>query len=285
MNMGKGQKFTALLPVALMVMVGSATAARPAHAEPAGSVELGLFGGYDLKHSTNELGNSKDKTQIVQPGAGFGLRLGYHITDHLGLEGEAKYVLSSLKGSGDAANVIGLRAHAMWNFWNDGMFRPFVRVGMGSEMLSTSSSKVADKSDADTANFMGGLGTRIELTEDLGLRLDAIAMTVPGRSAKNVVEGEGWFGLYYFFGKAPRDTDGDGVPDKTDKCPLEKEDKDGFQDDDGCPDPDNDADGLADASDKCPDQAEVKNGLKDDDGCPDGDKDGDGIEDGDDKCP
>ena len=47
------------------------------------------------------------------------------------------------------------------------------------------------------------------------------------------------------------------------------EDKDGFQDEDGCPDPDNDGDGLAGRADKCPNQPETKNGFEDADGCPD----------------
>jgi outer membrane protein OmpA-like peptidoglycan-associated protein len=68
---------------------------------------------------------------------------------------------------------------------------------------------------------------------------------------------------------APVDTDGDGIVDAEDKCPTEPEDKDGFEDDDGCPDNDNDRDGIADADDKCPDQAEVVNGVDDLDGCPD----------------
>src|SRR5262249_35507226 len=36
------------------------------------------------------------------------------------------------------------------------------------------------------------------------------------------------------------DGDRDGVSDKNDACPAEQEDRDGFQDDDGCPDLDND---------------------------------------------
>jgi len=81
------------------------------------------------------------------------------------------------------------------------------------------------------------------------------------------------------------DNDADGVPDATDKCPKEAEDKDGFQDDDGCPDPDNDADGIPDATDKCPKEAEDKDDFQDDDGCPDPDNDGDGVLDANDKCP
>jgi outer membrane protein OmpA-like peptidoglycan-associated protein len=81
------------------------------------------------------------------------------------------------------------------------------------------------------------------------------------------------------------DNDGDGIADADDQCPLEPEDKDGFKDSDGCPEPDNDEDGIPDTSDKCPDQAEDKDGFEDDDGCLDQDNDGDGFADANDKCP
>ncbi|WP_090490685.1 OmpA family protein [Myxococcus virescens] len=68
---------------------------------------------------------------------------------------------------------------------------------------------------------------------------------------------------------APVDTDKDGVVDAEDLCPTEPEDLDGFEDEDGCPDPDNDQDGIPDAVDPCPLEAETINGVKDDDGCPD----------------
>ena len=81
------------------------------------------------------------------------------------------------------------------------------------------------------------------------------------------------------------DNDRDGIPDTEDQCPNEPEDKDGFQDQDGCPDPDNDKDGIPDATDKCPDEPEDKDGFQDEDGCPDDDNDGDGFADAVDKCP
>jgi hypothetical protein len=81
------------------------------------------------------------------------------------------------------------------------------------------------------------------------------------------------------------DRDGDGVIGAADRCPDEPEDKDGFQDSDGCPDPDNDGDGILDAADKCPNEAEDKDGWQDEDGCPDPDNDKDGILDAADKCP
>jgi len=81
------------------------------------------------------------------------------------------------------------------------------------------------------------------------------------------------------------DADGDGILDDVDQCPNEPEDFDGFQDEDGCPDPDNDGDGVLDVNDGCPNDAEDIDGFEDEDGCPDPDNDGDGILDVDDQCP
>ncbi|MCP3098635.1 OmpA family protein [Myxococcus sp. K15C18031901] len=112
--------------------------------------------------------------------------------------------------------------------------------------------------------------------------------------------------------EAPKDRDGDGIVDPLDKCPDQPEDKDGFQDEDGCPDldndndgivdtadkcpneagsmqnmgcPDRDGDGVNDSADKCPDEPEDKDGFQDEDGCPDLDNDADGLADAQDKCP
>jgi outer membrane protein OmpA-like peptidoglycan-associated protein len=113
------------------------------------------------------------------------------------------------------------------------------------------------------------------------------------------------------------DGDGDGFLDKDDPCQDQAEDKDGFEDQDGCPEPDNDKDGVNDTGDKCPliagltdnagcpeeapkdrdgdgivdkndrcgDQAEDYDAFQDDDGCPELDNDKDGIVDTSDKCP
>jgi ASPM-SPD-2-Hydin domain-containing protein/HYDIN/CFA65/VesB family protein len=81
------------------------------------------------------------------------------------------------------------------------------------------------------------------------------------------------------------DSDGDGIIDRLDRCPRDPEDKDGFQDADGCPDLDNDGDGIPDASDQCPNDPEDRDGFEDADGCPDPDNDRDGIPDTRDRCP
>ncbi len=81
-----------------------------------------------------------------------------------------------------------------------------------------------------------------------------------------------------------RDSDGDGVIDRDDLCPVQKEDVDGFEDQDGCDDQDNDRDGILDVHDRCRDSAEDKDGFQDQDGCPELDDDGDGVPDLQDQC-
>jgi OmpA-OmpF porin, OOP family len=73
------------------------------------------------------------------------------------------------------------------------------------------------------------------------------------------------------------DRDGDGIADDIDQCPDVPEDKDGFEDEDGCPDYDNDKDGIYDTQDECPNDPEDRDGFQDADGCPDPDNDKDGI--------
>ncbi len=92
-------------------------------------------------------------------------------------------------------------------------------------------------------------------------------------------------GISYPFFLGTRDRDGDGIPDRRDGCIDTPEDKDGFQDEDGCPDYDNDGDGIPDRLDLAPNQPEDYDGFEDQDGVPDLDNDGDGIPDIRDACP
>jgi len=94
--------------------------------------------------------------------------------------------------------------------------------------------------------------------------------------------------LGFIFEPGIGDRDGDGIKDDVDQCPDDPEDYDGFEDENGCPDPDNDQDRILDELDNCPNDPETYNGFKDEDGCPDGvvrDRDGDGIPDDVDRCP
>ncbi len=192
--------------------------------------------------------------------------------------------------------------------------------------------------DGNTATLEGtnftilmDLGLDISLTDSLRLGLGARYDVLPGNKKDNIglsaywgpdnVDANtalvsGYIGLTWWFGSGDRDHDGvpnerdqcpddpedrdgyndtdgcpeldndlDGVPDDQDACPNLAEDRDGFQDDDGCPDPDNDRDGINDGRDQCPDEAEDIDGWQDQDGCPDLDNDQDGVPDAQDKCP
>jgi hypothetical protein len=99
-----------------------------------------------------------------------------------------------------------------------------------------------------------------------------------GVPAFRVIAGIGW---------APRDhdMDHDDVPDDVDQCPDLPEDKDGFEDSDGCPDVDNDDDGILDKEDACPNVPGVESPDPKKNGCPARDADGDGIPDDVDACP
>jgi Tol biopolymer transport system component len=88
-------------------------------------------------------------------------------------------------------------------------------------------------------------------------------------------------------GPPPGDSDGDGVFDPSDRCPIEDSrprDTDG----DGCLDPlsDADGDGVADVADRCPAE-DARQRDDDHDGCPDPrpDRDRDGVLDSADACP
>ena len=95
-----------------------------------------------------------------------------------------------------------------------------------------------------------------------------------------------WRGILGFaWHKRDFDRDRDGIEDDVDACPDEPEDKDGFEDADGCPEPDNDQDEILDVDDKCPAVPEDRDGFEDEDGCPELDNDKDQIPDPNDQCP
>jgi OOP family OmpA-OmpF porin len=154
------------------------------------------------------------------------------------------------------------------------------RVLRDMSVLAEVSGRVGSTSYADANPAEFDLAIRAYLPAMFSLTMGAGVGLDHGIGSPMI---RGFLGL----GWAPdfRDRDRDGILDAVDRCPDEPEDKDGFQDDDGCPDEDNDNDGIPDAVDKCPNQAEDFDGFQDEDGCPDLDNDKDGIPDFDDACP
>ncbi len=179
-----------------------------------------------------------------------------------------------------------------------------------------------------TVLFASGVGASVGLSNEVigGIKLfvekNSYLTLGAGSRYTQGFEAADFRGIVGFiFEPSIGDRDGDGIKDDIDKCPDDPEDKDGFEDEDGCPDLDNDKDripdyldhcpnvpedydgdhdkdgcpevtdgdrdhdGIFDSKDKCPDDAEDKDGFEDEDGCPDPDNDKDGIPDVKDKCP
>jgi outer membrane protein OmpA-like peptidoglycan-associated protein len=174
------------------------------------------------------------------------------------------------------------------------------RLTVGSQVLYGAGAEVTilpqtlfftlDANGRASPAFFGGDADRFPLEVNGGLKWFAGPVVMMLGTGTGLVPDYGApdirvFGAFGYYQRSEGDRDGDGINDNVDKCPDDPEDKDGFQDEDGCPDFDNDADGIADVDDKCPDIAEDIDRWEDSDGCPEKDNDGDGIEDGDDECP
>ena len=127
-------------------------------------------------------------------------------------------------------------------------------------------------------------GIKVYLARNSFLSLGAGRGLMPAKGANP--DARAFIGIV--FEPSLGDRDGDGLKDDVDRCPDEPEDRDRFEDEDGCPEPDNDRDGIVDELDKCPDVPEDRDDFQDEDGCPEGnpnDRDSDGIVDTLDKCP
>jgi outer membrane protein OmpA-like peptidoglycan-associated protein len=284
--------------VAALAAGGIAGTSTVAHA----NVEIGGTAGIHVFSKTNELGvNDVPDANSEKNSALFGARLGVYFTPMFGAEGEFGVIPSeSRRGVFDVWNIT-YRAHVVAQFRAaDPIVKlvPFVLVGAGAFQIVDNGGAQNDAQIAkDTdAVFYAGVGTKVRVDNGWGIRADLRLLLPPTSKGDGVTaDFEALLSIYKEFGRpqAPKvappvvdnDPDKDGILGDADKCPNEAEDKDGFQDDDGCPDLDNDNDGVADAADKCPNEAEDKDGFQDDDGCPDPDNDGDTIPDAADKCP
>ena len=263
------------------------------------NVEIGGTAGIHVFSTDNELGvPDVDDAPSERNSALFGLRLGFTFTDMLGVEAEVGVIPSESRSLVfDVWNVT-YRAHLIAQFRAANpatKLVPFVLFGGGATAVVDSKNEDVIGKDTDAALYVG-VGAKYRVDNGWGLRADARLLFPPSSSGDGpTLDFEALLSIYKEFGRkeaekvaepaAPGDTDGDGLADDVDKCPNEAEDKDGFQDEDGCPDLDNDGDGVPDTADKCAAEPEDKDGFQDDDGCPEADNDSDGIPDAADKCP
>ena len=237
---------------------------------------------------------------------GGGFSLGYMFNGGFRPELNFAYTQNDLKtfalgGTDVPVNNTTITAYrAMANAWFDFDFgipvTPYLGGGVGAQLSKLES----DGSSANDTTFTYQLGGGVNFwaTSKLALSLDyryVVAgqptfetTTVVGGSATHTSQQSDYkaqqigVGLKYLFGEFGRDVgdkDGDGVPDRLDKCPNTPK---GVQVNlEGCP-LDSDGDGVPDYLDKCPGTA--KGAVVNAEGCV-LDSDGDGVPDYLDKCP
>ncbi len=280
--------------------------------------DFGLFGGGHFFTEDHALGRAKGDPTAISPSSSgmFGGEFGFHLNRWIGFEAEFAAIPTRTRNDdpsgvdyGTKMLVFAYRGSFVLNLDDNYMLQPFLLAGYGGLTSLVSDS---NKANDGTESFVhAGVGLKIGFTPRIGMRIDG-RISVPWTAIPLIPIGsrigytgpdfEVFGGLYLNFSEIEKvqiyhnerviekvakrgDKDGDGIPDDIDKCPNEPEDKDGFEDQDGCPDLDNDKDGIPDALDKCPNDPEDKDGFEDQDGCPDLDNDKDGIPDALDKCP
>ncbi|TDU32728.1 thrombospondin type 3 repeat-containing protein [Panacagrimonas perspica] len=232
-------------------------------------------------------------------GFGGGASFGYLFDGGLRPELNLRYSENDLKsfrtGGFDGSSDGSLRAvRLMANIWYDldfGNLAPYFGGGLG--LQNTELKGFGTKADDDTMAFQAGAGVAYWFGNATALSLDYryVSSEEPEFKTTDAATGiqttrDGEYkahnigaSLRYSFGGQFKDSDGDGVLDRKDKCPNTPQGVQVYSD--GCP-IDLDQDGVPDYLDKCPNTP--PGAPVNADGCP-FDSDGDGIPDHLDQCP
>ena len=217
------------------------------------------------------------------PSKAWGVQLEAGLVALGGVDQESPQGLAELSGSAGGHVALGLRARPFMVSESMSGAHPFwLSASLGG---SFTGGQVAPLLDA----FVGydfAVSDSFSLGPTVGYLLVLQTKDAPRSDNANVLL-LGVHGSFGFASSEPKvkDSDLDGIFDPSDACPFEPEDKDGFEDEDGCPELDNDGDKILDPDDACPNLSEDYDDFEDEDGCPDLDNDQDQIPDETDECP
>jgi outer membrane beta-barrel protein len=248
-----------------------------------GDWEVGLYAGYaayDDYVQSGELLPLNPESDFL-----YGARLGYFLTESWSLETSLQRVstsgLDTDVGTDDDADIDmdidSARLNVLYSFLPGERFRPFLTVGAGLE-----AAEMDGIFNEDDLGLNAGGGLRIFFNDTVSMRFDARYLMVDAGGTVNDWQSnyEAAVGVSWTFGGGPApDEDGDGVPDRRDRCPGTP--RGAIVDENGCG-IDSDGDGVFDGIDRCPDTP--ADYTVDEKGCP-LDSDGDGVNDALDKCP
>ena len=201
---------------------------------------------------------------------------GYYITRKLGVGIEAGYGFVSVRDKDQLLEVmrhiiakedapfkttfVPISVFGRYNLIKDQNWIPYLTAGMGVMIWNCEDTELNTEISSGN-NFIANIGGGIEweISRKVGIdfgvkyqRLFNQNEDMSGESTGSLGRGDiqtgnlsAGFGITLRFGGS-KDTDGDGLEDRLDKCPFVPEDFDGFEDEDGCPEGDNDNDGLVD---------------------------------------
>lgn len=262
--------FIMLLLFCLSVSAGHAAESRK------GAISITpSIGGYHFE------GDQDFRDDAGDPNFAWGIGLGYNVTERWTVEGLFNSIdaeTDRYHGNTDMDSYL-YRVNALYHLPSKCSLLPFVSFGLGGITFD-----IKDDKNSSDFLFNYGLGAKYFLHDNIALRGDVSHIVTMNPNHNNLLY---TLGISFFAGGekvsekvvVPRDSDGDGVIDMSDKCPNTPAGV--AVDAAGCP-LDGDKDGVYDYLDKCP--GTPQGVAVDKKGCP-LDRDGDGISDYLDKCP
>lgn len=195
------------------------------------------------------------------------------------------------KSAGLSADMFALNLKLRYKFNNGYIFKedaaiaPFLTGGIGVTRIDSKQNNIFNTNVISDgvykASVAVGAGVLFQFNDRVGLELSNTINAPLYDEWDGIKQGGNDLYLQHSAGlifqlQKPKDTDGDGVPDKKDKCADTP--STAMVDSKGCP-IDTDGDGVVDYIDTCPNIR----GVMEFNGCPDTDRDG--VADKDDKCP